>query len=1176
MFNQISWEQSKFYKYSTPAVLQTKFAEKQDRLNEKLIRLLDVLSSEKKVKAKFKGALAQEDRTRFLDLLLSTGLFSPSNLISQKGAGLLNAIEKACESQNEAFAIALIKRGVPPKNKAWTLARKLDQPDLLTVMVEQAAHLRPYKELLELYDWSFKRHHTGLSKALLLYFLNYKPYVDPLFRAAVEGDLDQIKMIVDQQNRWGMTGQTALQLAYAAGHDDVVEVLMRAQGDRLLRVVTPKGKVLAFFINSALFSARSKYFETQLDAKWRDNTLVIREIKDLELCIQMLAYLYTDHLPIDPFNLPKIIEFADKFYIKGVKEKCAEWLLENPGQFVSEKVLSPLEHISALRQCGHLYNPEETELRTKEDYFKKWLTSEEIEDKDVHHACRKGWVEALRFMQRRGVQELLSLNSFFEACDSNHLETIKFILDERPKSGLPQIGREHIIFGLKKVCKKANEVSEEMAIFLLSQINELTWNDFADLTGGSVKIFRLMLSKLTPEARVEMQKKHCFSPNTNLIWYPLRLLKYEQIIEIFKLLIQEGVDVTFASDLDKVIKRGLGEVVKLNWSQIAPDKKHSLIHQRESVEKIPALIETLQPGDGGDEELAEMLIRAGADVAVTTTEGLNPLYLAVRAGWLNVVKLILAELSKISPEIKREFLNRPVGHLQRTPLIAACLIGSRKRILSAINSSENSLESYSKNWTYANVEGEGELAQLLIQEGAVVTATTTNGCTALYYAAKNGLLIVAQQILERIPPEERELFLNKQGGKNKMTALSAAFPNPGKVKRPENPTRPIEGPFAEFAFKDPKLVLRSRMNRQKLAQRLLDEGASVSLSGSDGSTPLFYAARAGFAAIAAQILQKSDPLKYLNQKAGKDQTTPLIESFCFGFPTGSEELPRLLLKKGADASLSAGNGMNALAGVAFSGSVELAEEILAKIAKPERAAFINQSFNQYEMTTALMLALYFGNRPVSLFLVQNGALLWKEGAYFFNELCLAVRRGWEELVEPLVDKMEKTPPEKKGFFLNAALLTAFAYHHLEIAKKLLQLGADVTFAEEGLTALHLAVLEGHEDVVDLIFKHVPEDKLKDFVNQTTTVQQIFDPGFPHDKFTTQAEIDEIRRKFEEMPDELRSSPIILRQTALPSRLRKETELLNEKNFELRVTPLQLALDNGSEGIIQLLKDAGAV
>ena len=143
--------------------------------------------------------------------------------------------------------------------------------------------------------------------------------------------------------------------------------------------------------------------------------------------------------------------------------------------------------------------------------------------------------------------------------------------------------------------------------------------------------------------------------------------------------------------------------------------------------------------ENGHSRVVELLLKAGASVAVRDFHGQTPLHAAASGGHLSVVRLLLEHGAELDAR----------GRFGRTPLHAALAhpqVVSLLLDLGAEVDVPDKKERTPLHWCAA--EGYLESARLLLDNGADVEAATGTGWTPLFMAARNDQADLVRLLLE--------------------------------------------------------------------------------------------------------------------------------------------------------------------------------------------------------------------------------------------------------------------------------------------------------------------------------------------------------------------------------------------------------------------------------------------
>ncbi len=250
--------------------------------------------------------------------------------------------------------------------------------------------------------------------------------------------------------------------------------------------------------------------------------------------------------------------------------------------------------------------------------------------------------------------------------------------------------------------------------------------------------------------------------------------------------------------------------------------------------------------------------------------------------------------------------------------------------------------------------------------------------------------------------------------------------------------------WATFAWWSDALLAAAAQKQDKAAVlSLLKQRSLVNQTQADGTTALIWASHWGDRELAAALLKAGANPNAAN-RYGK---SALAEAALLG----DAELTDLLLRSGADANLASPEGETALIPAARSGNPRVIQDLLKHGAKPNVS-------EKWEGETPLMFAVMEGHPEAARLLIQAGADV------------NAVAH-----VSTLTRRTEAVGSRFQATRINGgltALMFAARQGDLECTKVLLEGGAEIRHAEEeGITPLHLAIMNGHFDLAAYLLDH---------------------------------------------------------------------------------------------------------
>nr|XP_022299072.1 serine/threonine-protein phosphatase 6 regulatory ankyrin repeat subunit B-like isoform X2 [Crassostrea virginica] len=431
-------------------------------------------------------------------------------------------------------------------------------------------------------------------------------------------------------------------------------------------------------------------------------------------------------------------------------------------------------------------------------------------------------------------------------------------------------------------------------------------------------------------------------------------------------------------------------------------------------------------------EVADLLIKGGAECNQSDKQDRTPLYAASLAGHVDVADLLIKGGANCNQGDK----------IGSTPLYAASLVGKV------------------------------DVVDLLIKGGAVCNQGDQNGSTPLYAASLGGQYDIEELI------DEMELNICNFWDNNQYDASFADYAKVADLLIKS-------GADCNEGVKQGRtpLYAASMVGNADVVDLLIKGGANCNQGDEEESTPLHAASRYGHAEV-VDLLIKAGANCNEGDKIG---STPLYAASL----VGKVDVVDLLIKGGAVCNQGDQNGSTPLYAASLGGHHDIEELIdemewnlcnfrdnnqydasfadYAKVADLliKSGADCNEGVKQGR--TPLYAASMVGNADVVDLLIKGGANCNQGDEEESTPLHAASRYGHAEVVDLLIkagancnqgDKEDSTP-----------LHAASRYGHTDVVDLLIKGGANFNQGdEEGSTPLHAASMHGHADVVDLLIK----------------------------------------------------------------------------------------------------------
>ena len=454
--------------------------------------------------------------------------------------------------------------------------------------------------------------------------------------------------------------------------------------------------------------------------------------------------------------------------------------------------------------------------------------------------------------------------------------------------------------------------------------------------------------------------------------------------------------------------------------------------------------------DGGRFDNIKMLIQNGADIQASSSDGLTVLHFASRYSNHEVLEFLL-KLNEISVNA--------TDNLNRTPLMNACFDGGRldniKMLLqngadiqardcdgstvlhfASRNSNQEVVEFLLKlNEIFVNTTdnfkqtpfmdacydgGRFDNIKMLIQNGADIQASSSDGLTVLHFASRYSNHEVLEFLLKL-----NEISVNATDNLNRTPLMNACFDG-------------------------------GRLDNIKM---LLQSGADIQARDCDGSTVLHFASRNSNQEVVEFLLKLNEI--FVNTTDNFKQT-PFMDACYDG---GRFDNIKMLIQNGADIQASSSDGLTVLHFASQFSNQEIVEFLLKL-----NEIFVNATDN-LNRTPLMYACLYSGRLDNVKMLMQNGADIQARDCDGSTVLHYASRNSNQEVVEFLLKLNEISVNATDNYNQTPVMCACFDGGSLDNIKMLIQNGADIqASSSNGSTVLHFATCYSNHEVVEFLLK----------------------------------------------------------------------------------------------------------
>jgi ankyrin repeat protein len=337
----------------------------------------------------------------------------------------------------------------------------------------------------------------------------------------------------------------------------------------------------------------------------------------------------------------------------------------------------------------------------------------------------------------------------------------------------------------------------------------------------------------------------------------------------------------------------------------------------------------------------------------------------------------------------------------------------------------------------ASRQGHADVALVLLEHGADLTAKTNDGSTPLHLTKS---VNVTRLLLEHGADATAQ---TKDGSRPLHAAVQKGYEDCARLLLEHGADVTAQTKNGSTPLHQARYV--------EIARLLLEHGADATAQTKYGSTPLHAAVQKGYEDCARLLLEH-----------GADATAQTKHGWTPLHAACDVKVARLLLEHGADATAQTKHGSTPFH---RTWKVEVARFLL------EHGA--DATAQTKDGSTPLHLAVRFGHaNPVGYaavihFLLESGGDVTVQRKDGSTLLHLASRWGHAEVARCLFEHgADMTALNKHGW---SALHLASRWGHVEVARFLLDQGADVTGENNyGSTPLRLALRAGHAEVACLL------------------------------------------------------------------------------------------------------------
>lgn len=499
----------------------------------------------------------------------------------------------------------------------------------------------------------------------------------------------------------------------------------------------------------------------------------------------------------------------------------------------------------------------------------------------------------------------------------------------------------------------------------------------------------------------------------------------------------------------------------------------------------------------GNLEIAQTLIKNGADLTITDNDGATPLTISCLSGHFEVVKFLLLSGAVIETP----------NHDLATPISCAA-IGGHLRIAQLLLDRGASIEAQDiKERTPLHIAVTGghlELFRLLLDRGANTNTPDKFGRVPFFTAARNGSFEIVRILHEYGPDINVSTQINQEtpifaaANEGHVEVVKFLIERGADISKPNNLGWTAVSSAAESGHLDVVKILvengadieisdhtsmtplycSALRNYPQIVQFLLEKGAEINAQHTHGWTALNCAAEDDFIAVVKLLIDHGADLELANDTG----MTPLYSAAL----NGHSQVLKMLLEQGANHGTPNKNGWSPLKVACFNGNTEVVRLLLEQtpdLKYPDEAGW-----------TPIDAATEHDHLQIEEMLIQTTTTIEATNNSKMSSLYSASLGGYSEIVKLLLEKGSNVNFQHKNGW--TPINTASSRGHLDVVKQLLTKGADITITDiDGWTPLNSAAENGHLEIVKLLLDHGADIEARNSIGMTPIYSAAYD-GHP--------------------------------------------------------------------------------
>ncbi|MGB2866682.1 MAG: ankyrin repeat domain-containing protein [Sedimentisphaerales bacterium] len=455
---------------------------------------------------------------------------------------------------------------------------------------------------------------------------------------------------------------------------------------------------------------------------------------------------------------------------------------------------------------------------------------------------------------------------------------------------------------------------------------------------------------------------------------------------------------------------------------------------------------------GGEKDVADLLIRRGADVNLRDKRGQTPLWIAASGGHKEIVELLIKKGADINASNNRG----------RTPL-AVAKQGKHAEVIDILRQ-HGATETLHGAVTSGNI---GEVKRLL-SEGKDVNSRDSEGQTPLHLAANRG----HKEMVEVLIANGADIEARENRYSSTPLLNAAVRGRKEVVELLLSKGADIEGKNSDGLTPLNLTAAYGTAIHTEIIQLLLDRGADIESRSYGDCTPLQASVAVGRKGVAELLLAHGAKLDVISRHWG----TPAHHAMRDNHP----DLVRWCISKGID--------IPPMHQAAYFGDIDKVRSLLstrADVNQKDKAEF-----------TPLHCAVFGRRKEIVQLLIENNADVKAISCGHTTPLFWACERGYLDMVKLLVDNgAEVNGRAFRRMTWGPSLLDNWSNLHMaahaghaDVVEYLLDNSADIhakcTRGDEGLTPLHLAARNGYVNAVKVLLAKGADASMKSNAGRT--------------------------------------------------------------------------------------------